>query len=343
MNSDNTIYLKLGNKIIFQHHLSQLNNLEKMRIKKKHKHSDVMLKFILDNKTGKEFNQRMNNEKKIFKKMIDGFFIPENKTKFKEEISKAEHKINNINQMIEKNKLKDYIKFKEMISILKLKEININKYENLSDNSKKELINLISSNKKLYAKILNLNENNDDKFNEHLHLLKEKDNNYKSINNNEVISANEDNENKEDDEDNNNTNKIVQNKNINNNVNRLTEEYLENFKNFIGNSKLSDKIIISYFDIEHPNVKQAAKKYFVSKYGVDEITLIYIYQNNPKNKSYLKFELISEVNELFLAAKTENIKNPKLFLKTGKEIKYNRKIKCIGALNLNNNEIIKII
>ena len=52
--------------------------------------------------------------------MNNGFFIPENKTNFKEEISKAELKINNVNQMIEKNKLKDYIKFKEMISVLKL-------------------------------------------------------------------------------------------------------------------------------------------------------------------------------------------------------------------------------
>ena len=52
--------------------------------------------------------------------------------------------------------------------------------------------------------------------------------------------------------------------------------------------------------------------------------------------------MVSEVNELFLAAKTENISNPKLYLKTGKEIIINRKIKCIGALNLDNNSIIFI-
>ena len=66
MNSDNTICLKLGNKIIFQHHLSQLNYLEKTRNKNKPLNSDIMLKFIFGNKTGKEFNQRMNNEKKNF-------------------------------------------------------------------------------------------------------------------------------------------------------------------------------------------------------------------------------------------------------------------------------------
>ena len=46
---------------------------------------------------------------------------------------------------------------------------------------------------------------------------------------------------------------------------------------------------------------------------------------------------------MFLAAKTENIKNPKLYLQTGKEIINNRKIKCIGALNFDNIYIIKII
>ena len=337
MNSNDTICLKLGNKIIFQHHLSQLKKLEKMNNNRKPLNNDVTLKFSFDNKTDNEFSQKMNNEKNLLKKMVNGFLIPENKKNFREEISKAEFQMNNVQQKIEKNKLKDYEKFKEMISILKLKEININKYENLSNDSKKEIIKLISSKKKLYANILNLNKNNIDKFNEDLASYKNKGNNSKSINDMEDKDSNED---KEDNEE---TNKIEQNINMKNKVNRLTEENLENFKNFIGNSQLSNRMIISYFDIEHPNIKQAAKKYFISKYGSDEITLIYIYKNNPNNRSYRKFELISDISELFLVAKTENIKNPRLFLQTGKEIKYNRKIKCIGALNLDNNAIIKIM
>ena len=112
---------------------------------------------------------------------------------------------------------------------------------------------------------------------------------------------------------------------------------------FIGNDKLSDRIIISYFDINHPNVKIAAQKYFISKYGLDEITLIYIYQTNPNDKFCHKFKLISEINELFIKAKNEKNINPRLYMKSGKEIKNNSKIKCIGALNLDNNSIIKII
>lgn len=327
MKTENIISLKLGNKIIFQHSLSQLTQLKKNKniisnnIEALNK--DVIPKFILD-KENLENNseKRMINEMRLFKKIESGYFIDEYKSSFGEEISKIEYEINNLQQSVEKNQLNDYIKFKEMISKLNLKEININKYKNLSNDSKKEILNLIESNKKLYSNILCLNKNNIDKINGNLTLFKVNIIN-KKIKRNKTEP-----------------NKIGYNKI--NGINKIKEEYLENFKNFIGNFKLSDRIIISYFDINHPNIKVAAKKYFQSKYGVDEITLIYIYKENQNDKIYHKFELVSEVNELFLAAKTENINNPKLYLKTGKEIINNRKIKCIGALNLDNNSIIFI-
>lgn len=331
MKTENIISLKLGNKIIFQHSLSQLSQLKKNKniisnnIEALNK--DVIPKFILD-KENLENNseKRMINEMRLFKKIESGYFIDEYKSSFGEEISKIEYEINNLQQSVEKNQLNDYIKFKEMISKLNLKEININKYKNLSNDSKKEILNLIKSNKKLYSNILCLNKNNIDKINGNLTLFKENIINKKNYNNLKRYKTE--------------PNKIVYNKI--NGINKIKEEYLENFKNFIGNFKLSDRIIISYFDINHPNIKLAAKKYFQSKYGVDEITLIYIYKENQNDKIYHKFELVSEVNELFLAAKTENINNPKLYLKTGKEIINNRKIKCIGALNLDNNSIIFI-
>ena len=333
MKTENIISLKLGNKIIFQHSLSQLSQLKKNKniisnnIEALNK--DVIPKFILD-KENLENNseKRMINEMRLFKKIESGYFIDEYKSSFGEEISKIEYEINNLQQSVEKNQLNDYKKFEEMISKLNLKEININKYKNLSNDSKKEILNLIKSNKKLYSNILCLNKNNIDKINGNLTLFKENIIN-KMHNNKNNLKKNKT-----------EPNKIGYNKI--NGINKIKEEYLENFKNFIGNFKLSDRIIISYFDINHPNIKVAAKKYFQSKYGVDEITLIYIYKENQNDKIYHKFELVSEVNELFLAAKTENINNPKLYLKTGKEIINNRKIKCIGALNLDNNSIIFI-
>ena len=332
MKTENIISLKLGNKIIFQHSLSQLSQLKKNKniisnnIEALNK--DVIPKFILDKENlDNNSEKRMINEMRLFKKIESGYFIDEYKSSFGEEISKIEYEINNLQQSVEKKQLNDYIKFKEMISKLNLKEININKYKNLSNAPKKEILNLIKSNKKLYSNILCLNKNNIDKINGNLTLFKENIINKKNNNNNLKRNKTE-------------PNKIGYNKI--NGINKIKEEYLENFKNFIGNFKLSDRIIISYFDINHPNIKLAAKKYFQSKYGVDEITLIYIYKENQNDKIYHKFELVSEVNELFLAAKTENISNPKLYLKTGKQIINNRKIKCIGALNLDNNSIIFI-
>ena len=333
MKTENIISLKLGNKIIFQHSLPQLSQLKKNKniisnnIEALNK--DVIPKFILDKENlDNNSEKRLINEMRLFKKIESGYFIDEYKSSFGEEISKIEYEINNLQQSVEKNQLNDYIKFKEMISKLNLKEININKYKNLSNAPKKEILNLIKSNKKLYSNILCLNKNNIDKINGNLTLFKENIIN-KMHNNKNNLKKNKT-----------EPNKIGYNKI--NGINKIKEEYLENFKNFIGNFKLSDRIIISYFDINHPNIKIAAKKYFQSKYGVDEITLIYIYKENQNDKIYHKFELVSEVNELFLAAKTENINNPKLYLKTGKEIINNRKIKCIGALNLDNNSIIFI-
>ena len=197
---------------------------------------------------------------------------------------------------------------------------------------------MISSNKKFFSKKLCLNKNNFDKINQNLVLFKENNNNNRNNINN--IKSNESNDNSEQV---NTKIKIEKNKTIYRKINKIKEEYIKSFKTFIGNDKLSDRIIISYFDINHPNVKIAAQKYFISKYGLDEITLIYIYQTNPNDKFCHKFKLISEINELFIKAKNEKNINPRLYMKSGKEIKNNSKIKCIGALNLDNNSIIKII
>ena len=189
MKTENIISLKLGNKIIFQHSLSQLSQLKKNKniisnnIEVLNK--DVIPKFILD-KENLENNseKRMINEMRLFKKIESGYFIDEYKSSFGEEISKIEYEINSLQHTIEKNQLNDYIKFKEMISKLNLKEININIYKNLSNAPKKEILNLIKSNKKLYSNILCLNKNNIDKINGNLTLFKENIINKKNNNNN---------------------------------------------------------------------------------------------------------------------------------------------------------------
>ena len=338
MNSKQMIILKLGNKIIFQHPISQLNNLQKKNTitSKKPLINNVILKINFDN-NNKEIEKKIINEEKLLKKMMNGYFNKE-KPNFMNEISKEENQIMNLQKSVEKFELNDNMKFQEMISILNnnnKENIKLNN-KNMTNDKKKEILSLISSNKKFFSKKLCLNKNNFDKINQNLVLFMENDNNNRNNINN--IKINESNDNSEQV-----NNKIEKSKTIYRKINKIKEEYIKSFKTFIGNDKLSDRIIISYFDINHPNVKIAAQKYFISKYGLDEITLIYIYQTNPNDKFCHKFKLISEINELFIKAKNEKNINPRLYMKSGKEIKNNSKIKCIGALNLDNNSIIKII
>jgi hypothetical protein len=340
MNSKQMIILKLGNKIIFQHPISQLNNLQKKNTitNKKPLINNVILKINFDN-NNKEIEKKIINEEKLLKKMMNGYFNKE-KPNFMNEISKEENQIMNLQKSVEKFELNDNMKFQEMISILNnnnKENIKLNN-KNKTNDKKKEILSLISSNKKFFSKKLCLNKNNFDKINQNLVLFMENNNNNRNNINN--IKTNESNDNSEQV---NNKIKIEKNKTIYRKINKIKEEYIKSFKTFIGNDKLSDRIIISYFDINHPNVKIAAQKYFISKYGLDEITLIYIYQTNPNDKFCHKFKLISEINELFIKAKNEKNINPRLYMKSGKEIKNNSKIKCIGALNLDNNSIIKII
>ena len=340
MNSKQMIILKLGNKIIFQHPISQLNNLQKKNTitNKKPLINNVILKINFDN-NNKEIEKKIINEEKLLKKMMNGYFNKE-KPNFMNEISKEENQIMNLQKSVEKFELNDNMKFQEMISILNnnnKENIKLNN-KNMTNDKKKEILSLISSNKKIFSKKLSLNKNNFDKINQNLVLFKENNNNNRNNINN--IKSNESNDNSEQV---NTKIKIEKSKTIYRKINKIKEEYIKSFKTFIGNDKLSDRIIISYFDINHPNVKIAAQKYFISKYGLDEITLIYIYQTNPNDKFCHKFKLISEINELFIKAKNEKNINPRLYMKSGKEIKNNSKIKCIGALNLDNNSIIKII
>ena len=339
MHSDNVITLKLGNKLIFKHPISQLNKLgNKKQINQNinYINNDVIPLFMLDiNKTNEEYEKRFINEERLLKKMMKGFFSW-GKNNYINEISKEEEQINNLEKLIQKNKLNDNSKFKEMIGVLNQDNDSLK----LTNDNKREILNKISNNKKKYSEILGLNKNNIALINGHLPFIKEK-----VINDNINKLSNKETDKDEDNNINNYVNNISKteaNKNSYKKINILKEEYIEAFKNFIGNSKLSDRIIISYFDINHPNVKFAAQKYFKSKYGTDEITLIYIYQKSSET-FYHKFKYISEINELFIKAKKENYENPKLFLKSGKEIKNNRKIKCVGALNLNNNTIINIL
>ena len=122
----------------------------------------------------------------------------------------------------------------------------------------------------------------------------------------------------------------------------ITQEQIDLFKIVINNPKIPNNHAQSYFNKSNPKVMDAAEKYFKNIYGLDYITLNYKYNN--KGSKIHKFRFSGNVDALFLAAQEDYIAitKPRLFLANGNEILKDKKIKCIGALNLENNSTISV-
>jgi len=374
MNSNSFISLKMGPKILFLHPLSQLKQISSS-IKKRTNNPndnkrnmfnfDVIPKFIFNNAMKQDLSKKLLNKKKIFSNIKNTYFS-KNHPDFSGDLKNIENDINFLHESIDKGYNNDYLKFGEMINIINsnklndkkqlIQKMNINEYKKNNNEMKKEIINSISLNKELFIQKINLNKKNP-KLNQMSKSRAFTDSNKDLINNNNIdnnknINTNT-NKNANINKNINNKNNITNDNNYNTepnlkeNMNKIipiSEEKIQLFKIFVGNSKLSNKIILSYFDSYNPKVKIAGEKYFKSKYGCELITLKYIYPANPPGSIYHKFDFISEIKELFIAAENDwpSLINPKLFLENGKEIINNKKIKCIGALNLNNNSVIKV-
>jgi hypothetical protein len=412
MNSNYFISLKIGTKVIFNHPLSQLNQLPYLvnkrnqniknnqtnfnnnnaiprnqnyynnqakfnninakpksqndRNNKTKFNFDVIPKFLQNqyiNQMNQEFSKKLINKHKIFNKIKTTYFS-KNTLDFSENLKNIENEMNFLQESIHKGKKRDYNSFGEMINIInnnftneKIKSIqkmDIKNYENMNNDIKTEILNSINLNKKIFTQIIRHNKNHFNKSAKNLKKINPERDSKKNINN--YLENNN--------KINNTLNNILDNKinsiNIEKNVKTepdlafnneeskkiipVTDEQIQIFKSFVGNSKLSNKLILSYFDTYNPKVIIAADKYFKSKYGIGFITLNFVYSIKPPGNKQHKFRFISEIKELFFAAQKDlsSTNIPKLFLENGKELINNRKIKCIGALNLNNNSVIKV-
>ena len=60
---------------------------------------------------------------------------------------------------------------------------------------------------------------------------------------------------------------------------RITKDQLDLFRTFIGNQNITDKEILTYFDMTNPKVMVAAERYFKKKYGTECLTLNYYFPN----------------------------------------------------------------
>ena len=129
-------------------------------------------------------------------------------------------------------------------------------------------------------------------------------------------------------------------------LNLISQEQISLFKTFVGNQNIPDNHVLSYFDVSNPKVVIAANKYFKNIYGTEYLTLYYYYPTKAQSGTKIhKFRFTSEISDLFMGAQNDYLSmvNPRLILENGKEIVNDRKIKCIGALNLSNNSKIKVL
>ena len=373
MNQNSFISLRIGQRTLFTHPLSQLKQISSTTQKKKIKKNnnernnlinfDVIPKFIQTKYTQKmnqEFSQKLINKHQIFNKIKNNYFSKYHPD-FVENIKNIENEMNNLQNSINKNNITiDYKTFKEMLNIINNNKTNdkIKSYQkittknfiNINNEIKTDILDSINLNKKIFSQIIGLNKINP-KINQFSKSLKKNidktNSSYKNLNNIETTNSNINTNNIEDDNNIEKEHNTEPDSNYNNKMNQIitvTNEQIELFKTFVGNYKLSNTIILSYFDMNNPKVKFAAEKYFKSRYGSDYITLNFVYPIKPPGTIQHKFKFVSDIKVLFFTAQKDfsiNI-HPKLFLENGKELINNRKIKCIGALNLNNNSVIKV-
>ena len=362
LNASQLISLKMGNKFVFREPLQSLKSYSNKNFqgnnnnfniykpnnfyspnnnnikKRNYEGMDIIPKFIA-NENMKEINgellNRLLTKKSIFIKLMKTFFS-EQEDYFSNSIQEVEMEMYNNKDILENNKNRDYEGFIDLLSFINcnrtnanlttMQNISLDDYKNMDYDQKRIILGGIFENKKLFYQKLNLKNyqinNNHQRSNSNLnkkHIYNINKNNFNdnSFNNNRLSLQNQ-----------------------------ISKDQIELFKEFIGNPHISDNHVISYFDSSYPKVIIAANKYYKNIYGTDHITLYYYYPTKGQAGTKIhKFRFTEEIAKLFSAAQDDymSVVSPRLFMENGREIKNDRRTKCIGALNLSNNAKIKVL
>ena len=365
MNLSQYFTLKMGHKLIFKEPLQNLkiqrnsnymnSNYQKnnyyspnnyninsrVNQKKNYQGMDVIPKFIA-NENMKEINRellnRMQNKKATFTKILKTYFS-EGDNNFFNSIKDIEMEMNNERLSLESLKNKDYDGFKDMISFINNNRTNAkltsmqnkssDEYKVLNNEEKNQILGGINQNKPLFYQKLNLKNvkiNNNNNLDNNPYIISNQRQRAKTTNTHNISDKNKNSGNKQ--------------------KNLVTQDQIELFKILIGNRNISNNEVLTYFNSNNSTVKVAAERYFQQLYGTENITLQYFfpYQQNVGIKIH-KFRFIAEISDLIMAAHNDylSLNTPRLYLENGREIKMDKKIKCIGALGLQNNSKIKII
>ena len=331
---------------------SNVNNMNKGNRKRSFQNMDVIPKFIAfenSQEINKELAYKLLDKKTKLNTFINAYVSGE-QSDFNKEIMDIELEMDKYKSIMEQQKNKDFEGYKDLISFMNknktnsnlnaLQNISLNDYRNMNFDIKKRILSGIFENRESLSKRLNINVTSN-QMPRRINSLNFKNPNNMNFNNN-------DNNNYE-------NNNYINNKNNNYNINdysnynmmmknelSITQEQIDLFKIFINNPKIPNNHVEFYFNKTNPKVMDAAEKYFKNIYKAEYITLTYKY-NNRGSKVH-KFRFSGNIDALFLAAQEDylSIIKPRLFIENGKEIVKDKRIKCIGALNLENNSTINV-
>ena len=331
---------------------SNVNNMNKGNRKRSFQNMDVIPKFIAfenSQEINKELAYKLLDKKTKLNTFINAYVSGE-QSDFNKEIMDIELEMDKYKSIMEQQKNKDFEGYKDLISFMNknktnsnlnaLQNISLNDFRNMNFDIKKRILSGIFENRESLSKRLNINVTSN-QMPRRINSLNFKNPNNMNFNNN-------DNNNYE-------NNNYINNKNNNYNINdysnynmmmknelSITQEQIDLFKIFINNPKIPNNHVEFYFNKTNPKVMDAAEKYFKNIYKAEYITLTYKY-NNRGSKVH-KFRFSGNIDALFLAAQEDylSIIKPRLFIENGKEIVKDKRIKCIGALNLENNSTINV-
>jgi hypothetical protein len=320
------------------------NNTRKLKLQ----NMDVIPKFIYygnDQEMNKELAYKLFEKKNKLNTLVNTYISKEH-IDFTKSIMDIELEMDKYKSIMEQQKDKDYEGFKELLFFINnnrtnenlkdMQSISLNEYKNMNYDIKKKVLSGIFENRDDLSKRLNIyvnaNAPNNSNNNTHKRL-----NTFNYNNNGNNMNNNRNNNNYDI-----NSFEVINHKNNNMMESQITQEQIDLFKIFVNNPQIQNNHVITYFNKFNPKVREAAENYFKNIYRLDYITLNYKYKN--KEGKVHKFRFSGDVDALFVAAQSDylSISNPRLFLENGKEILKNKKTKCIGALNLENNANIHV-
>ena len=338
-----------------KNNVNNMNNMNKVNKKRNYQNMDVIPKFIAyenSQEVNRDLANRLLDKKAKLNTLINAYISGE-QSDFNKAIMDVELEMDKYKSIMEQQKSKDFEGYKELLTFINnnktnsnlkaLQSISLNDYRNMNYDMKKRVLSGIFENRETISKKLNVNVNSNSEMKRTNSLSYKKHENMNINNNYENNNYNNNN--------NNNNNNNINNYNINDYSNYnmmmhnqmpITQEQIDLFKIFVNNPNISNNHVESYFNKSNPKVIEAAEKYFKNIYKADFITLNYKYKNRAPKVH--KFRFSGNLDALFLAAQEDylSIIKPRLFLENGREIVKDKRIKCIGSLNLENNSTINV-